>query len=81
MINYIFAANTNEKNKNKKTMKKYIFKILLLMFVTNISFAQPTATDFTTDDCDGVSHNLFDELNDGNVIVISWVMAALTINL
>ncbi len=74
MINYIIVANTNEKKKNKKNMKKYIFKSLLLMFVTNISFAQTTASDFTTDDCDGVSHNLFDELNDGNVIVISWVM-------
>ena len=55
-------------------MKKYIFKSLLLMFFANISFAQKTPTDFTTDDCNGVSHNLFDELNDGNVIVISWVM-------
>ena len=55
-------------------MKKYIFKSLLLMFVANISFAQTTATDFTTNDCNGVSHNLFDELDNGDVIVICWVM-------
>ena len=55
-------------------MKKYILKSLLVLFVANISFAQTTATDFTTDDCDGVSHNLFSELDAGKVIVIAWVM-------
>ena len=37
-----------------------------------IAFAQ--ATDFTTDDCNGVTHNLFDSLDAGNVIVIAWAM-------
>lgn len=36
--------------------------------------AQTTATDFTTNDCNGVSHNLFDSLDAGNIIVIAWVM-------
>tara|TARA_B100000902_G_C27123775_1_gene820032 strand:+ start:154 stop:939 length:786 start_codon:yes stop_codon:yes gene_type:complete len=55
-------------------MKKYILRSLLVFFVTNVSFAQTTATDFIANDCNGVSHNLFDSLNAGNVIVIAWVM-------
>ena len=39
-------------------MKKYILRIFLVIFVANISFAQTTATDFITDDCDGITHNL-----------------------
>lgn len=55
-------------------MKKYILRSLLLLFVANISFAQTTATDFITNDCNGISHHLFNELDAGNVIVICWVM-------
>ncbi|MDG1718622.1 MAG: T9SS type A sorting domain-containing protein [Flavobacteriales bacterium] len=55
-------------------MKKYIFKSLLVLFAVNISFSQTTATNFTTNDCNGVSHHLFDELDNGNVVVIAWVM-------
>jgi hypothetical protein len=33
-----------------------------------------TATDFTANDCNGTSHNLFTELNAGKVIVLCWVM-------
>ena len=55
-------------------MKKKILNSLILLFVANISFAQTTATDFTTSDCSGDSYNLFNELDDGNVIVIAWVM-------
>jgi len=48
---------------------------LPLLFVLNYSvFSQNNATDFTTEDCDGVMHNLFDSLDAGNIIVISWVM-------
>ena len=55
-------------------MRKYILKSLLVLLVSNVAFSQTTATDFTTDDCNGVSHNLFSELDAGNVIVICWVM-------
>jgi len=55
-------------------MRKYILKSLLVLFAANVSFAQTTATDFTTNDCNGVSHNLFNELDNGDVIVICWVM-------
>ena len=49
--------------------------ILLLLFVLNYSvYSQNNATDFTTEDCNGVMHNLFDSLDAGNIIVISWVM-------
>jgi len=74
MINFTFAANTNDQLKINKTMKKYILKSLLVLFAVNVSFAQTTATDFTTADCSGVTHNLFDSLDAGNIIVISWVM-------
>jgi hypothetical protein len=33
-----------------------------------------TATDFTADDCNGVTHNLFSELDAGKIIVIAWIM-------
>ena len=73
ITNFIIVVNTTEKQKNKK-MKKYILNSLLVLFVANVSFAQTTATDFTTNDCNGMPHNLFDELDNGNVVVISWVM-------
>ena len=55
-------------------MKKILLINALVCFSVGIVFAQATATDFTTDDCNGVTHNLFNELDAGNVIVISWVM-------
>lgn len=53
-------------------MKK---KLLLLLtgLITQFGFTQ-TATDFTSSDCAGNSHNLFTELDAGKVIVITWVM-------
>lgn len=74
IITFIFVANTNDQQKKNKTMKKYILKSLLVLFVANVSFAQTTATDFTTNDCNVTSHHLFSELDAGNVIVIAWVM-------
>ncbi len=50
-----------------------IKSFLICVCVSVISVAQ-TATDFTTNDCNGVSHNLFDSLDVGNVIVMAWVM-------
>ena len=38
-----------------------------------IAMGQTTATDFTANDCYSTSHNLFTELNAGNVIVLVWV--------
>ena len=36
--------------------------------------AQTTALDFTADDCDGVPHNLFSELDAGNAVILELVM-------
>lgn len=47
--------------------------ILALMFLFNDANAQ-TAVNFTVNDCSGTSHTLFDELDAGKVVVISWVM-------
>ena len=51
-------------------------KILLLASFCLMQFAPfaQTAVDFTANDCDGNSHNLFSELNSGKVIVLCWVM-------
>ncbi len=55
-------------------MKRILLINALVCFSVGIIFAQTTATDFTTDDCYGITHNLFDSLDSGNVIVICWVM-------
>ena len=55
-------------------MKKILLINALVCFSVGIVFAQTTATDFTTNDCNGVAHNLFNELDNGNVVVIAWVM-------
>ncbi len=52
-------------------------KLLLILSVTMLSIgvkAQTTATDFTANDCNSVSHNLFNELNSGKVVILAWVM-------
>lgn len=54
-------------------MKKISIAILTLL-CSGISFAQTTATDFTTNDCVGVSHTLFTELDAGKIIVAAFVM-------
>jgi hypothetical protein len=55
-------------------MKKILLINALVCFSVGIIFAQTTATDFTTNDCNGISHQLFTDLDAGNVIVIGWVM-------
>lgn len=54
----------------KKKLLTSLFCLLSLQFVN----AQTYATNFTEDDCDGASHDLFNELDAGNIIVISFVM-------
>ena len=70
---YTTVANTKDNNKIKP-MKKTLMIITAILTSLGFACAQTTATDFTTNDCDGISHNLFDELDNGNVIVIAWVM-------
>ncbi len=54
-------------------MKKiFTAAALLLTFAT--TNAQTTATNWTANDCNSVSHTLFSELDSGKVIVFVWVM-------
>ncbi len=53
-------------------MKK-ILLVLLLISISSALLAQ-TATNFNCNDCSGVAHDLFTELDAGKVIVITWVM-------
>ncbi len=60
-------------------MKK-VFIILttgIMLIAPSVSFSQ-TAVDFTADDCDGNSHHLFSELDEGKIVVISFVMPCIT---
>lgn len=58
-------------------MKKRLLIACAALF-SSFGFSQTTATDFTANDCNGTSHNLFAELNSGKVIVLCWVMPCLT---
>lgn len=53
-------------------MKNTLF-IALVFLLFQAGYAQ-TATNFTCNDCSGVSHDLFTELDAGKVVVICWVM-------
>ena len=55
-------------------MQKILLTSLFCLFSVQFINAQTYATDFTENDCDGISHNLFNELDAGNIIVISWIM-------
>ncbi|MBC8304611.1 T9SS type A sorting domain-containing protein [Flavobacteriales bacterium] len=54
-------------------MKKHLLFIICLLLLAFNCISQ-NATNFITDDCNGISHNLFDELDNGEVIVLAWVM-------
>lgn len=53
-------------------MKQFFFGHLL--FFSILSFGQNTATDFIVSDCDGIDHHLFSKLDEGEIIVLAWVM-------
>jgi hypothetical protein len=53
-------------------MKKTLLSAFAILFMS-IGFTQ-TATNFSCNDCNGVNHDLFTELDGGKVIVICWVM-------
>jgi hypothetical protein len=54
-------------------MKSIIIALLAMTFSLNI-YSQSTATNFNVANCDGEMYNLFDDLDAGNVVVITWVM-------
>ena len=55
-------------------MKSALLSLLLIAFGNYGLFGQTTATDFSGNDCSGVSHHLFSELDAGQIIVVSFVM-------
>jgi hypothetical protein len=55
-------------------MKNPLFIFVSLLIGLNSQSNAQTATNFTEEDCEGISHTLFDDLDEGNVIVIAWVM-------
>jgi hypothetical protein len=57
-------------------MKKLLFTVAGIFFAGAVCHAQtPTpAPDFTATDCNGISHNLYNDLNAGQVVVLVWVM-------
>lgn len=53
-------------------MKHALLSLSMLMAAA--TSGQTNALDFTADDCDGNSHNLFSELEAGNVVLLELVM-------
>jgi hypothetical protein len=53
----------------------YLFVVSILIGIAGFS---QTAVNFTCNDCSGVSHDLYTELDAGKVIVICWVMPCAT---
>ncbi len=55
-------------------MKKRLLALAIILANGFYGHSQTTATDFTANDCNGISHHLFAELDAGNIIVVSFVM-------
>ncbi|GAA4470251.1 hypothetical protein GCM10023093_31190 [Nemorincola caseinilytica] len=55
-------------------MKKILMLLASAMLATASVNAQTTATDFTINDCSGVPYHLFEQLDAGKIIVVSFVM-------
>lgn len=55
-------------------MKNSFFIISCLLVSLHFQTTAQTATNFTEEDCNGTSYTLFDELDEGKIIVIAWVM-------
>lgn len=56
-------------------MKKILFTLTaILLTLISLTKAQTTAMDFTQADCDGVDHQLYSELDAGNVIILEYMM-------
>lgn len=59
-------------------MKNFTIATLVIGLSAATTFAQSTATNFTCNDCNNVSHTLFNELDAGKVIVLVWAMPCAT---
>ena len=54
-------------------MKQYFTICIVLLLKATFAFCQTPAIDFTANDCSGISHHLFAELDAGKIIVVSFV--------
>ena len=54
-------------------MKKFITTTAMVIAAT-CAIAQTNATNWTAPDCNSTSHTLFNELDNGKIIVFAWVM-------
>jgi hypothetical protein len=73
---HISVSNTDlisKQRQNQTNMKQFFSLVTALAFATGLQ-AQTTALDFTANDCDGMPHTLFTELNAGDVVIIELVM-------
>lgn len=55
-------------------MKRIILTSLLSITAFTAINAQTTATNWTATDCNSTSHTLFNELDNGKIVVMVWVM-------
>ena len=55
-------------------MKNISLLIISFLLALSLPSFSQTATNFTALDCDGNTHSLFDALDAGKVIVLTWVM-------
>ena len=55
-------------------MKTFSTLIGIFFLSLNSLAIGQTATNFTEEDCEGIFHTLFEELDEGKIIVIAWVM-------
>lgn len=55
------------------SMTRLLFLLAIMCSGFVPAFCQTTATDYTGNDCPGVNHHLFGELDAGKIIVISFV--------
>lgn len=56
-----------------KKVFQITFTIILLVMVSTVN-SQTVAVDFNQDECNGPSHHLYDELDEGKVIILEFVM-------
>jgi peroxiredoxin len=55
-------------------MKQILLTIALLVGLASSSFAQTTAEDWQKSDCDGNPYGLYDMANQGNIVIMEFVM-------
>jgi hypothetical protein len=53
---------------------KRILTVLILLLAGLAGRGQTVSMDFTRNDCNGTEHHLYQELNDGRVVVLEYIM-------